>query len=97
MPAYEAQLSDEGDAAERYIGFPPDTSERRRVYEEASASSCLPLKTTTLLVAGTRDIDVPLCPYLPACQGTLITGTKLHYMMLSFYQTYGTEQTSQTP
>merc|ERR1719181_2510643 len=51
LPGYDAKLSDEGDAIEQYMGFPPDSESRRQSYLEASISSRLPLLVPTLLVS----------------------------------------------
>ena len=61
VAGYERRLSDEGDAVERFLGFPPDTEERLEAYRAASPiHSMLPLATTTLIVTGTHDVDVPV-------------------------------------
>lgn len=61
VAGYERHLSDEGDAVERFMGFPPDTEERLGAYRAASPiHAMLPLATPTLIVTGTLDVDVPV-------------------------------------
>ena len=54
---YEAQLSDEGDAIQRYLGCEPTDAAARARYARASLPTAL--DTPTLLVTGSDDADVP--------------------------------------
>ena len=58
IAAHDANLSDEGDAIERYMGFPPDTEERKNAYVAASAS-CFGVRAHFLHITGSCDVDVP--------------------------------------
>jgi len=83
LPGYEAKLSDEGDAIERYMGFHPDTADRRRHYEDASISSRLPLAIPTLLVSGSEDVDVPprlLADFHKRCTATARSGVPVELL-----------------
>ena len=57
ITGYEARLSDEGDAIERYLGTEPTSEEDRKLYRRASLPETL--ATPSLLVSGTMDADVP--------------------------------------
>ncbi|KAJ8599684.1 hypothetical protein CTAYLR_004736 [Chrysophaeum taylorii] len=59
VAGFERRLSDEGDAVERFMGVPYDKDPD--LYRRASPiHAMLPLKTPTLIVTGTDDVDVPV-------------------------------------
>lgn len=55
--SFDQQLSDDGDAAERFLGGTPKSHPLR--YQSASPAAQLPLGCPQLLVSGTEDTDVP--------------------------------------
>lgn len=59
IAGYERRLSDEGDAIERFIGVPLVEASRDLYRAASPAHALLPLATPTLVVTGTRDVDVP--------------------------------------
>ena len=59
VQAYDRRLSDEGDAIEIFLGGKTPTSDPELYHRASPALSMLPLKTTTLVVTGANDADVP--------------------------------------
>ena len=58
--AFAQNLSDDGDAAEKFMGCTPQGAEGGRAYSVASPAAVLPLGCAQLLVTGTDDTDVPI-------------------------------------
>ena len=60
LKAFRQNLSDEGDAAERFMGGSPESVGGGSAYPAASPAALLPLGCAQLLVSGTDDTDVPI-------------------------------------
>jgi len=62
VAAYERKLSDEGDAAERFMKCKPSDEDGKcleRYMDASPRHRCIPLRLPTLLVTGKGDTDVP--------------------------------------